>query len=48
MKLWQLNRITGYWVLCRRCDPNDAHEWLRVYQEDEPTAVFKLSTRRPR
>lgn len=48
MKLWQYNRVTGYWNLVRSCDPQDAHEWLRIFQEDEPTVLFKLAHRRPR
>lgn len=48
LRLWKLDRITGYWELQRDCDPREGHEWLKIFQADEPTALFKLSYKKPR
>jgi len=48
MKLWKLNRITGYWQYVRDCEPATAAQWLAIFQQDEPDEQFKLSTRKPK
>lgn len=46
--LWQLDRQTGEWHHVRTCHVQEAQEWLRIFQEDEPTAAFKIAIRKPR
>jgi hypothetical protein len=46
-KLWRKDPITGYWKLARTCDIGTAHQWLLVFQKDEPDVTFKLSPKRP-
>lgn len=48
LKLWRLNKITGYWVIQRLCAPETATLWLEVYQKDEPEELFVLSKNKPR
>jgi hypothetical protein len=47
MKLWKLNERTGYWDYQRSVTPEDADEWRRRFQVDEPTAVFHISAGKP-
>jgi hypothetical protein len=47
MRLWKLNKVTGFWEVERVC--NDNHqEWLNIYQNDAPNEIFKLSKNKPR
>jgi len=48
MRLWKLNKTTGYWRYVRDCDPVWAEHWLAIYQQDEPNEQFKLSARKPK
>lgn len=47
-KLWSYNKITGYWVMERECSTDTAHEWLAIFQNDEPAKKFKISKNKPR
>jgi hypothetical protein len=47
IKLWRWNATTGYWSIERGCEALNADEWLRVYQDDEPGAIFQLGEKRP-
>lgn len=46
--LWRYNKTTGYWVFCRECCESVAQDWLKVWQNDEPTVSFVLSPNRPK
>lgn len=46
MKLWRYNAITGYWQFVRSVG-EEGLQWLAIFQQDEPQAVFKLSKKRP-
>ena len=53
-KLWQFNRVTGYWAFVRSCDDDTASQWDEVYQQDEyqdkpvfPNSCYKLSKIKP-
>lgn len=48
MKLWKLNKTTGYWQYVRDCDKQTAAQWLAIFQKDEPTEQFKISARKPK
>jgi hypothetical protein len=45
--LWRYNTTTGYWNRQRECLPENAQQWLAVFQKDEPQAFFRLAKRRP-
>lgn len=45
--LWKLNKVTGYWVQERDVMAETAKQWLGVFKKDDPTAEFKVSSRRP-
>jgi len=45
--LWSYDNITGYWRLERIVGTDTAENWLRIFQNDEPDVVFKLSKNRP-
>lgn len=47
IKLWQYNRITGYWAAVRTVNPETAHEWLTVYQSDDPFGYYQVGKNRP-
>jgi len=46
--LWRKNRITGYWVIERKCAPDMADRWLKYFRQNQPDEEFRLSKRRPR
>ena len=51
IKLWSYRWTVakGYnWKLERVCSNDDAKKWLAVFECDEPTIVFSLSTSKPR
>lgn len=48
MNLWRFNPITGCWRMERACLPDTAHQWLALFQKDEPKAHFALSRFAPR
>lgn len=41
-KLYRFNEITGCWVYVRTCQNDNAQEWLKIFQADEPHAKFKF------
>jgi hypothetical protein len=47
LRLWKLNEVTGLWVCQRTVTPETADEWRRIFQIDEPTAVFTVSRNKP-
>ena len=47
LRLWKLNERTGYWGYQRTVTPETADEWRRIFQIDEPKAVFMVSKNRP-
>lgn len=46
-KLWRWNPITGYWKYERTCKRDTAADWLKIFSDDEPNAVFAVSARDP-
>lgn len=48
ISLWVFNRVTGYWNLVRNCDVQTAQDWMRIFQTDDPGAVYQLSKTKPR
>lgn len=46
-KLWKYNKITGYWNYVRECKDEHSQDWLKLFQDDEPEEIFKLSKIRP-
>jgi hypothetical protein len=48
MTLWKLNKITGYWVAVRSVSQDTKEQWLKIYTEDEPNEVFKVSKNKPK
>jgi len=46
--LWKYNKATGYWCVARDCAHDTAADWLKIFQQDEPGEIFKLSVNRPR
>jgi hypothetical protein len=47
LKLWRKDPITGYWRPAREVTEQTRDDWLRIFQEDEPTVQFQVSVRRP-
>jgi hypothetical protein len=47
IKLWKYNRITGYWVYQRECNPDTADQWLVIFQKAEPEESFILRKNKP-
>ncbi len=45
--IYRFNHITGYWQRVRSVSPDNAQDWLRVFQNDEPACVFVLAYRLP-
>ena len=45
--IWKYNPITGGWMLVRDSYKENAATWLRIFQGDEPSVIFKVSKRRP-
>lgn len=45
--IWRYDPVTGYWRLVRNVLKARAQDWLRIWREDEPSVVFKLSQYRP-
>ena len=48
MMLWKYNKDTGYWQVMRDVLPSTASEWLSIYQNDQPSEVFKVSKIKPK
>ena len=50
MKLWSWrNRASGgkWWVYERDVSPENASQWLNVFQNDEPEITLKISKKKP-
>jgi hypothetical protein len=45
--IYRFNHITGYWQHVRNVSSDNAQDWLRAFQNDEPACVFVLSYRKP-
>lgn len=48
VRIWQYNRVTGYWLLVRDCYRENAKRWLEIFSGDQPGEVFKAQLRRPK
>lgn len=48
LKLWKFNKITGYWQLERDVTKENQAGWLKIYQQDEPDELFKVSKIKPK
>ena len=48
INLWRYNETTGLWRLQRTCVADTAKQWLKIFQEDEPDAIFRLSFNKPK
>jgi len=48
IKLYKFNKIIGSWDYIRTCDESTKHQWLEIFQSDEPSETFKLSKNKPK
>jgi hypothetical protein len=46
--LYKFDTITGYWKVCRQHEIEDAEEWQRMYQRDDPKGYYYTSKKPPR
>jgi len=47
MKLWEYNKITGYWNFVRSVKAETADQWLSLFRQDNPLGIYMLSSKRP-
>lgn len=50
MKLFlcKYNKITGYWNIVREVNKETKDAWLKIFKQDEPNEIFKVSLRKPK
>ena len=47
LRLWKYNTTTGYWKVVRSVTPETKEDWLRIWQKDDPTGNYVVSTSTP-
>lgn len=47
-KLWRFAMPAGIWRVEKTVSTDEAEQWLKIFQKDEPKAAFKLSKVKPR
>lgn len=48
LMLWKYNKRSGYWQSQRSVADDTAEQWLKTYEQDEPSEYFCLHANRPK
>lgn len=48
MKLWEFNKITGYWIFVRNVTPETKIQWLNIFKKDNPDGIYKVCKNKPK